>query len=463
MVRPGKGGVLTYFGVLEDSEAESASWDSLASNPFSAPAPPVILGDGFDGTVWKSATLIRNIRFQHSFGGPQRQRTQVEARHVLLDIHLEDESMTAFRALSLQLDGLASWISETPLRIERHMSDDGRVDSVGLRYTRPQVPTVAVPGLNGEVRVETAPALSRTHSVHTLSYTPSLEVRFDADVPLSEVVHASGTLHDYIAVTTGIPMSTTRIRTVSYPTAEMADAIVAQLNLDATHPWSQGVSSRAHLLTRMPADKERWRRQLQAWVGLVRDYRPVIALLVDNLYKNRSDGVLFRDSELLHLAQAAEGFHRRKFHGQYISKGEHAKLIKKFKAELDAAGAFANMPTRLRQRIRQALPATNEFQLSERLSELLEFAGAPAAAFITDSDTFVGEVVAARNQFAHRLHTTKRRAVQGGGLVRLNLQLRCLLHTLFLRELGFTDGEINAGFDGYHAVQTIEALRQQGY
>ena len=171
-----------------------------------------------------------------------------------------------------------------------------------------------------------------------------------------------------------------------------------------------------------------WREQLDlsmigTWLSKANDLSPV-PQLVAGVALSPSDRTL--ENQLLELATAAEGLHRRLYPKQRSMAPAKARTVQR-----DASDA---VPKEVRQLVRERLGHLAEPTYRDRLHTLIERAG-DLPSMIGDAEAWVGKVTPARNGFAHRLAGGKGAAELDEHLV-LMRSLRWFLTSLLLLEAG---------------------------
>lgn len=165
--------------------------------------------------------------------------------------------------------------------------------------------------------------------------------------------------------------------------------------------------------------------QLGRWLSRAGPLSPV-PQLVAGVVVSSSDRTL--QNQLLELATAAEGLHRRLYPNQRGMTKKQAR-----QAQRVAGNAVLK---ELRDQVIGALGHLAEPTYRERLRVLVERACEVAPGVTGDSEEWVGRVVASRNGFAHQLTGDKSREAELEEDLVLLRSLRWLLTTLLLLEAG---------------------------
>lgn len=455
----GEATYLTYVDVLDPRHTPKDADDGVRALRalLSSPAPSVIHGDVLDGNQqWRHVTLFASFKDHLSYDDPSRQRMRLHVQVVLFGLHLADLDEAVFDVVSVRLSGMDSWIGRSPIAHDFDAQDGGVITDVFVRYRRPDLPSVEVAGINARLSFNTAPNLKVSHTDYNLEYHPAAELALDQPIGVRDLMRVSGTLHDYFTITSGTPMSMLSIMAAT----PGVDAVVAELSYESEWPWQLAPAKAPTYVTSFAelGNPPLLAASLASWFKMHDEYRPAIALLVDNLYRNATRDIQYRDTELLNLVQVAEGVHRRRFPNEVVPKSTYRRLLRTVKSRLDDADAFADVSPDVASRMRRSLNTANGYLLEERLRELIQFVGAPMDEVISSADDFVTGVVLARNSFAHRLPSPNRDVPHGARLYALNLQLRCLLLGFFLRDLGIGEDELRRGFQRYEAVDALRKL-----
>ena len=163
--------------------------------------------------------------------------------------------------------------------------------------------------------------------------------------------------------------------------------------------------------------------------------QPVFLLYFGTLYNPK----LYLENKFLSLVSALESLHSRSeaFDGTYIPSEEYEVVSEQLIETLPP-----QIPSALRDRLREIIKHGNEKSLRSRLKDILKHYGDITQLFIDDFDTFIQKVIQTRNFYTHYGENLVQKAAEGSELFKLNLKLNLLLKICLLRELGFSIDEI---------------------
>ncbi len=179
-------------------------------------------------------------------------------------------------------------------------------------------------------------------------------------------------------------------------------------------------------------------RELARWLAEAGGLSPVPQLVAAVAVSPSQRTV---QNQLLELAAAAEGLHRRLYPDQRIVSREQAH-----QARRDASYAVLE---EVRGRVKQALGHLDEPTYRDRLQVLVERGRHAAPGVTGNADQWIGRIVPARNGFAHQLTDSKNRALELEEYLVLLRSLRWLLTSLLLVEAG-TAPQVVAARLGQH-------------
>jgi hypothetical protein len=204
------------------------------------------------------------------------------------------------------------------------------------------------------------------------------------------------------------------------------------------------------LIFNFPQVRDRYADVIARWVALQEPYESVIGLFFGTLYQQAS----YREQRFLQYAQAIETYDRLKRPKARIrSKAEHKALV---------AEIFEGVPDAHHEWLKIELAWSNHLNLAHRIKHVLS--GCPnVAARIVGADgvdPFVSAVKWTRNYYTHYDPKGKANAATDArDMHRLTVQLRAVLETALLLELGFHCEEIEAGLDRARRFEEIDIQR----
>jgi ApeA-like protein/HEPN superfamily Apea-like protein len=281
-----------------------------------------------------------------------------------------------------------------------------------------------------------------------------LGLKFPELRSLEDITSAVGWLRNLITLATGKPLTVLAVDAyrddwtqpqrvpvemhVYYPPFYNPDPMPRPV-----HAWE--------LIFDFPQVRERFADLIARWVGLQEPYQSVMGLFFGTLYQRAS----YREQRFLQYAQAIETYDRLKRPEARIRpKAEH-------KALLDAV--FEGVPEQHHDWLKGELAWSNHLNLADRIEHVLQACPNVAARIAGEEgvDGFVNAVKWTRNYYTH--YDPKGRgkaATDGKDMHRLTVQLRAVLETTFLLELGFDCKEIAAGLERVRRFEEIDIQRR---
>jgi hypothetical protein len=268
-----------------------------------------------------------------------------------------------------------------------------------------------MPGIEMDVRTdgsETVVRSRRPESLSTALTMPAGELVLEANVPMPQLTVRGATLMRDAALrfeseVGGLTMQElwgTLVNPMGVLLSLAVDADTPPVSLEVqtsagdwlrvVHPLiaaDDAESPRQVLLSRgqLPLDR------IGTWMSKVDDLSPV-PQLVAGVAQSSSDRTL--ENQLLELATAAEGLHRRLYPQQ--------RSMPRDKADRAAHDASHAVPEDVRRLVRERLAHLEEPSYRDRLNKLIEQAGG-LSSMVGEPEAWVGRVIPARNGFAHRL------------------------------------------------------------
>ena len=286
---------------------------------------------------------------------------------------------------------------------------------------------------------ETVVRSKRPESLSTDLTTPAGQLLVEADLPMPKLTVRGTTLKrdvsfQFKSETEGLTVQEllgTLVNPVGVLLSLALDIDTPPVSLEVESPRGEWMRVVHPLIEADDVEPPRhvllWREQLDlsmigAWLGKANELSPVPQLVAGVAFGPSSRTL---ENQLLELATAAEGLHRRLFPSE--------RLMSRSKAERTARDASYAVLGDVRQLVRERLAHLEEPSYRDRLNKLIERAGG-SAGMVGSPEEWVGRVLPARNGFAHRL-TGGKGADMDEHLV-LMLSLRWFLATLLLLEAG---------------------------
>ena len=357
---------------------------------------------------------------------------RLEAEFALVGGHVDDAD-ARFTQARVRFRNLDLWAHMPGIEVE--IGADGRETVV--RSKRPEPLSTSLTRPAGQLIVESnTPMPQLTVRGATLLRNTTLRFQSEADgLTIQELwaqlVNPISVLIS-LAVDADSPPVSLEVRTLSGDWLNVVHPLIAAA--DTEHP--------RHLLL--------WREQLDLsmignWLSKADDLSPV-PQLVAGVALSHSDRTL--ENQLLELATAAEGLHRRLYREQRSMDRAKAKTIQR-----DASDA---VPEEVRQLVKERLGHLEEPTYRDRLYTLIERAG-DLTSMLGDANAWVAKITPARNGFAHRLISGREASALDGHFVLLR-SLRWFLTSLLLLEAGVEPAVLRGRLDDHQPY--LHFLRQ---
>lgn len=193
---------------------------------------------------------------------------------------------------------------------------------------------------------------------------------------------------------------------------------------------------------------------LNNWFGKAENIKPVYDLFFATIYNSEA----FLESQFLTLTQAIESYHRRMVSGSYIDNKRFDELYLHF---------LSNIPEELeidfKESIKDKLRYLNEFSLRKRLKQLFLKFGELFELIIGNQKVFINEVVDTRNYLTHYDKQLESKALREDQLFQCLEQLKALLQTIFLYEIGFSNNFIKTVLTTNRQYQYVRNIKNHNF
>lgn len=374
------------------------------------------------------------------------------ARVALIGVHLDPSETVEFNEFDIRTSDLEHWVGLTPFPIEpgRPNSNDPLLTIRVPRLENREFPLGD--GLTGHIKfsfnaVGSSPELK-------LAYSAWIGLRFPEPRDLEQVARAVGQLRNFLSLAIGKPPTVLAIDVyhddVVSPTGERMP-----IKLFYEVPHNPEPSGRpvlpAEMLFTLEQAGDRFPQVLRSWIHHHDVLSPVVALYFGTLYHPS----LYVEQRFLGYAQALETYDRLcRPTAKERSKAAHKRLV----AEIVGAA-----PQGERQWLKRKLAFSNELALADRLREVLALCPDVSARTVGDSslERFVRAVKDSRNYYTHYDPRLKTKAATGGDLHLLAIQLRTIVETALLMELGFPRTDIEPLLQRTGRFSEIDNFRSQ--
>ena len=279
-----------------------------------------------------------------------------------------------------------------------HVDDaEARFMRAGVRYRHLDT-WAQMPGIEMEVRTdgsETVVRSKRPESLSTDLTTPAGQLLVEADLPMPKLTVRGTTLKrdvsfQFKSETEGLTVQEllgTLVNPVGVLLSLALDIDTPPVSLEVESPRGEWMRVVHPLIEADDVEPPRhvllWREQLDlsmigAWLGKANELSPVPQLVAGVAFGPSSRTL---ENQLLELATAAEGLHRRLFPSE--------RLMSRSKAERTARDASYAVLGDVRQLVRERLAHLEEPSYRDRLNKLIERAGG-SAGMVGSPEEWVG-------------------------------------------------------------------------
>lgn len=373
------------------------------------------------------------------------------ARAVIDGATFDIGEVVEFDHVEIRIAALETWLRFAPAVVR--LRDDGSGGTIDFTYATPieftlHDGTTATIRFNG--RLEGSGGGTTRAGYEWAAW---LGLKFGQHRSLDDITAAVGWLRNFLSLATGKPLTVFAVDAYRDDIVDGHDKpVTMHLYYPLVHnpePLQRGVNG-WELIFDFPQVRDRFAEVMTLWLALQAPYEPVVGLFFGTLYQQAS----YREQRFLQYAQAIETYDRLKRPNAKIrDEDEHKALI---------AGIVDAVPEPHRKWLKGELAWSNDLKLGQRIEHVL--GGCPNVATRIVGDEGVKEFVKAvkrtRNYYTHYDPRGKERAAtEPRDMHRLTIQLRALLETAFLLELGFNCEAIEAGLDRARRFEEIGIQR----
>jgi hypothetical protein len=205
---------------------------------------------------------------------------------------------------------------------------------------------------------------------------------------------------------------------------------------------------------------------INTWFENIGKMMDIYILLLTTFYNEKLDP----GNYFLNIVQALEGFHRRFFVGEYISKKEYDKhYLRELKTLIDGLkipDKYMETVKPVKQRLKSLLRYGYQYGLRARLREMIKTFEPKTIEYIRENrEDFIRFVAGARDELSHRLYGEKDEDVSREGLEKDEkydprtlyikyVELKILLAFLILVNLGLPESVIQEREKDYQFINT---------
>lgn len=440
---PEKSGV-QIAGTLRYNPVEGAYLDLIGSfknlpNLANLSSPDIVLGfaGGKAITLYKCVESRTNMNM--SVGVPVMMSTSYFANIVFLGHHFQREGDVVFTSVSVNYSYLEEWTRITGIKFNLTADENRQLAKYDVSYSFPDKivnklkdfdVTITYSFRDGGDRLKSIEFIQTTY----LEITPSTPTNFNE-------YHSKFLYHLQNLLSLGIgcavyPLeikgSNNNCKTVLkngktflsdisifYRLGKIPDFTKKLHPLDALFYYSDIVFG--------------FENCLKNWFSKSELLAPVYDLYFATLY----NPAMYLQHEFLSLVQSIESYHRRVFGGEYVSKDEYRPILETLKRSIPA-----DVDNAFRESLKYRMQYLYEYSLKKRLEKIIEYCGNTLNTIIPDKSEFIEDVYNTRNFLTHYDKELEDKTKKGDELYKRTKQLKFLIETCLLKELGFSDENI---------------------
>jgi hypothetical protein len=431
---------LKVFGTLRLSpraELELLGAFSEPTGQFRPTVTDIILGLSSKG---QRITLHRCLQSGHGHSFPGIERSSFSILVVYIGVHFERTEDIKLRDISVVFEHIDYWVGISGIRVKHQRSWNPiiRYKSLPDYHVRVNDCEISLLFLPAEEWSATPPEAKLTQKI-------AFRIRLRPESSLQTYLELIYQIQNFLAFAITQPVNPITVdgtaeanRTVLpngktvYPDFQIVLSFVKSNTTQASfiHPED--------MLFRFVDVRRRFQRIMRSWFKGFEELRPVYDLYFGTLYNPQ----MYLQHRFLSLIQAVESYHQRRAPRQLELPAKKFDSIRK---------AIQNRsPPMHRKWLDRKLENANRLSLNQRLQFLLAkyaFLG------IQERNEFVSKVVDTRNYLTHYNKRLEKRAASPDELIHLCRQLRALLETVLLEEIGFDSTKIQS------IMKRIEARR----
>src|SRR5918996_2442885 len=400
----------------------------------------------------KQVTLVDCT--QGSGGGihfPGIENGVYRARAVIVGHTFDGTVPITFDEVEFRTSDLETWVGIVPFPVTLNAARDGGT----FTFARP--PVMEFPLASGEtatLRFEMhAAGLGNITTEASLRYAAWFGLQFADGRSLEDATRAVWRLRNFLSLAIGKALT---VLAVDAYREDIVDPAGHRLPLHVFYPLPRNPeqSSRGvnpwELLFNLQQVRDRIPEVLSRWLAHQDLYEPVFGLYFGTLYNPSS----YREQRFIAYAQSIETYDRlARPDAKERDSAEHKAMIKEI---------LESVPAKVRGWLKKELAWSNDLTLAKRIEHVLSGCPNVTARIVGDDGlaAFVKVVKDTRNYYTHYDPKMKAKAAtEPRDMHRLTVQLRAVLETAFLVDIGFTCEEIEASLDRARRFEEINLQR----
>ena len=456
-------GRLLFSQAGENQLVLLGSFDGLKPGPFGQlDDEPRLHGVTKDRKI---VTLDRCLGLGQAYNHPGFPVTTYRPHTLLVGAWYNSEEEVRFDEVYIRLTELDTWAVASGFGHEMYFDESRKdVTKLDVSYTPP--PPIEIP-VDGETLLSIAWAwtwsgLQEVTTETRLGQAASFKLAFAGGETMERCLEYVFRLRNFLSLAVGRPIRILSVTGVDVPAADAEP-----------DPFTKAPPQRQSIdvLYRLAGDHDEPKRQLRldemlftladalprleeifkAWF----EHHDVLGPVFNRYFYIVHNRYMAREIQFESYVRALETYHRRKTRATDIPTEEHEARI---------AEILDSVPTGHRGWLENKLAYGNEPSLSRRLKETLGRCPMVTARAIGGSrgeqKGFVRKVVQTRNYEVHLDPDNEQDAATGLEIVVLAYQLRILIESVLLLDLGFSDEDLEVIFDRVRRFEQVDHLKR---
>jgi hypothetical protein len=389
---------------------------------------PLILGHFGGNDV---VTLYDCFYRKKSFPLGQISKSILVVNRALLGKHYEEDEDVIFDTFRFSVEGLDEWLNISGINVER----DWDSKTASITYTPPVEDCLTLKnGMHLKFIFMWTPPGFPTIKEASITQKAFIELRSDDPRPLADFISVAYEITSLLCFAIDEIVS---IRDVTATTRrfqrEIGEHKAVPIPIKVLYPSqpfskTEPEANRGSMLFRFAEIRENAHEIFNKWL----DAYQVFGTSLNLYFASKTGAHRFIDGTFLSLAHCMETFHRRTSDETLMTENEYNELRSRL---------LEKCPAERQEWLRGILVYGNEINLRKRLKRIF----VPFKKYLggtSERSRIINSIVDTRNYFTHYSKELKTKAASGKDLWLLCLKMEAILQLHFLKELGFTDKQI---------------------
>jgi len=385
--------------------------------------PDIILGFSSDG---KQITLYKCIETRKNASIPGFPISLFKVGEVFIGAHFNKADDIKFKKLFVHFIHLDDWVNFFIFEVNEKNGKEITIKSKLGLFDLPGV-EANVNGYKISIKIQTITYAGQKEI--RINQKTFLTIEHEEEVPLGEYWRMVYHIQNFLSLAMNFPVYPLAIVGITKTNQQVRIYPFLMKPYETTKAihFSDMLFTLRDIYDKFGTFLENWFKKLSIM-------EPVFDLYFGTLYNPQ----MHLKHQFLNLIHAIEVYHRRKFGGKYIPDRKYEDLYKKLTEVIN--GLKVEAP--FREALKSKLKYGNEYSLRKRLKELFKEYGDIFDDFVQDRDKFIEKIVNTRNYLTHYDQSLEEKALEGEELYYAIRQLKTILISFLLREIGFDSNEI---------------------